>query len=390
MKKETLSIRKQADRTQFKEHSTPLFLTSSFMFDDAEHARALFADEIKGNIYSRYSNPNTSEFIEKMKNLEFAEDGFAFSSGMAAVFTGFAALLSNGDHILASKALFGSSYQILTKIISKWGIEHTFVDAKDQDQWEKSIKPNTKMLFVETPSNPGLDIIDLKKAGELCKKHGLIFNVDNCFATPIIQNPLKYGADLVSHSATKYIDGQGRVIGGIILGNKELISEIRFFARQTGPSLSPFNAWILSKSLETLSLRMERHCGNALRLAETLQNHKLIELVKYPFLDTHPQYDLAKRQMKMGGGIVTIDLVGGEKEAFNFVNGINMISRSSNLGDTKTIVTHPASTTHSKLREEERLSVGIKPQTIRISVGLENMDDILGDINDSLKRVNKQ
>lgn len=387
MKKETISIRTQSERTQFKEHSTPLFLTSSFMFDDAEHARALFADEVEGNIYSRYSNPNTSEFIEKMKLLEYAEDGFAFSSGMAAVFAGFAALLSSGDHILASKALFGSSYQILTKIVSKWGIEHTFVDAKDQDQWEKSIKPNTKMLFVETPSNPGLDLIDLEKAGQLCKKHGLIFHVDNCFATPVIQNPIKYGADLVSHSATKYIDGQGRVIGGIILGKKELISEIRFFARQTGPSLSPFNAWILSKSLETLSLRMEKHCDNALKLAQSLQKNDQIESARYPFLDTHPQYELAKRQMKMGGGIVTVDLAGGENEAFKFVNGLEMLSRSSNLGDTRTIVTHPASTTHSKLGEEERLSVGIKPQTVRISVGLENFEDILADINQSLKKL---
>lgn len=387
MKKETKSIRTQSDRTQFKEHSAPLYLTSSFMFDNAEHARALFADEIEGNIYSRYSNPNTSEFIEKMKVLEFTEDGFAFSSGMAAVFSGFAALLSSGDHILASKALFGSSYQILTKIISKWGIEHTFVDSKDQDEWKKNIKPNTKMLFVETPSNPGLDLIDLEKAGQFCKKHGLIFHVDNCFATPVIQNPIKYGADLVSHSATKYIDGQGRVIGGIILGKKELISEIRFFARQTGPSLSPFNAWILSKSLETLSLRMEKHCDNALKLAESLQNNNLIESVRYPFLETHPQYVLAKRQMKMGGGIVTVDLAGGENEAFKFVNGLEMLSRSSNLGDTRTIVTHPASTTHSKLSEEERLSVGIKPQTVRISVGLENVDDILADINQSLKKI---
>ncbi len=267
MKSETKSIRTQSERTVHKEHSVPLYLTSSFMFDNAEHARALFADEVEGNIYSRYSNPNTTELINKMVNLEKAEAGFAFASGMAAVFTGFAALLSSGDHVLASRALFGSSHQILTKILSKWGIEHTYVDTIDQDNWEKELKPNTKMLFIETPSNPGLDIIDLEKAGELCKKHNLIYHVDNCFATPISQNPIDYGADLVSHSATKYIDGQGRVIGGIAVGKKTLIDEIRFFARQTGPSLSPFNAWILSKSLETLQLRMEKHCSNALAIS---------------------------------------------------------------------------------------------------------------------------
>ena len=386
MKKETQSIRTQAERSIHKEHSVPLYLTSSFMFDDAEHARALFSDEVEGNIYSRYSNPNTTELIDKMVALEKADAGFAFASGMAAVFTGFAALLSSGDHVLASRALFGSSHQILTKILSKWGIEHTYVDTFDQDNWEKEVKPNTKMLFIETPSNPGLDIIDLEKAGELCEKYSLIYHVDNCFATPIIQNPIDYGADLVSHSATKYIDGQGRVIGGIAVGNKKLIDEIRFFARQTGPSLSPFNAWILSKSLETLSLRMEKHCSNALELAKELTKNPEIDLVKYPFLETNPQYELAKKQMKMGGGIVTINLKGGSERASRFIDAVEMISRSSNLGDTRTIVTHPASTTHSKLSESERSLVGIKQETIRISVGLESISDIIDDLNNALEK----
>jgi O-succinylhomoserine sulfhydrylase len=386
MKNETKSIRTQSERTVHKEHSVPLYLTSSFMFDNAEHARALFADEVEGNIYSRYSNPNTTELINKMVNLEKAEAGFAFASGMAAVFTGFAALLSSGDHVLASRALFGSSHQILTKILSKWGIEHTYVDTIDQDNWEKEVKPNTKMLFIETPSNPGLDIIDLEKAGELCKKHNLIYHVDNCFATPIIQNPIDYGADLVSHSATKYIDGQGRVIGGIAVGKQSLIDELRFFARQTGPSLSPFNAWILSKSLETLQLRMEKHCSNAFGLAEKLSNHSEIDSVKYPFLKSHPQFELAKKQMKMGGGIVTINLKGGSARANRFVDAVEMISRSSNLGDTRTIITHPASTTHSKLSIGERSLVGIEPETIRISVGLENLEDILTDLNNALEK----
>ena len=386
MKNETKSIRMQSERSIHKEHSVPLYLTSSFMFDNAEHARALFADEVEGNIYSRYSNPNTTELINKMVILEKAEAGFAFASGMAAVFTGFAALLSSGDHVLASRALFGSSHQILTKILSKWGIEHTYVDTINQDTWEKAVKPNTKMLFIETPSNPGLDIIDLEKAGELCKKHNLIYHVDNCFATPIIQNPIDYGADLVSHSATKYIDGQGRVIGGIAVGKQTLIDEIRFFARQTGPALSPFNAWILSKSLETLQLRMEKHCSNALELAAKLSQNSEINSVKYPFLETHPQFDLAKKQMKMGGGIVTINVKGGSERANRFVDAVEMISRSSNLGDTRTIITHPASTTHSKLSKSERSLVGIEPETIRISVGLEYIEDILKDLNNALEK----
>jgi O-succinylhomoserine sulfhydrylase len=386
MKKETRSIRTQTKRSENREHSVPLFLTSSFLFDDAEHGRALFAEEVEGNIYSRFSNPNTSEFIDKMVALENAEDGFAFASGMAAVFSGFASLLSTGDHILASRALFGSSHQILTSILPKWGIEHTYVDADNPAKWEKEIKPNTKMLFIETPSNPGLDIIDLEWAGKLSKKHNLIFKVDNCFATPIIQNPIDYGADLVTHSATKYIDGQGRVIGGVTVGRKDLIKEIRFFARQTGPSLSPFNAWILSKSLETLSIRMEKHCSNALELAKLLSNNLEIESVKYPFLEIHPQYELAKKQMKMGGGIVTISVKGGFERAKRFVDNVEMISRTANLGDTRTIVTHPASTTHSKLSDSERSLVGIGSSTIRISVGLENISDISNDIEQALKK----
>lgn len=384
MKKESNSIRTQIDRSQHNEHSVPLYLTSSFVFNDAEHGKALFDDEVEGNIYSRFSNPNTSEFIHKMALLEKAEDGFAFASGMAAIFCGFAALLENGDHVLASRALFGSSHQILTKILPKWGIEFTYVDAKNQKDWENEIKPNTKMLFIETPSNPGLEIIDLELAGKLCKEHDLIFHVDNCFATPIIQNPIDYGANLVSHSATKYIDGQGRVIGGITVGDEDLIKEIRFFARQTGPSLSPFNAWVLSKSLETLSIRVEKHCKNAEIIAEELQNNNEIELVKYPFLETYEQYDLAKKQMKMGGGIITIDLKDGYERAKRFIDSVEMISRTANLGDTRTIITHPASTTHSKLTDSERSLVGINSSTVRISVGLENSEDIFNDINNAI------
>jgi len=383
---ETQGVRSRTERDHNRSHSMPIYMTSSFRFDSAEQGRAMFAEEIEGNIYSRFSNPNTSEFIEKMCALEGAEDGFAYASGMAAIFSGMAALLGSGDHILASRALFGSSYQILTKILPKWGIEYTFADLDDAASWESGVKKNTKMLFVETPSNPGLDIIDLKWLGELKQKHGLVFFVDNTFATPLIHRPIDFGADLVMHSATKYIDGQGRAGGGIIVGSAELLKEIRFFSRQTGPSLSPFNAWIFSKSLETLSVRLERHCENAFHLAKKLENHGELESVKYPFLASYPLYDLAKKQMKMGGGMITIVVKGGFERAKKFLDCMEMATISANLGDTRTIVTHPSSTTHSRLSEEERLKVGIFPGLLRISVGLEHIDDITSEILQALEK----
>jgi len=382
---DTLAIRTQAERSDNREHSAPIYFTSSFMFDDAEQARALFADEIPGNIYTRFSNPNSSEFIEKVCLLEGAEDGVAVASGMSAVFTSIAALLKSGDHIVASRSVFGSSHQILTMILPKWGITHTYVDIESNEQWEQAIEPNTKMLFVETPSNPSLDIADLKFLGELANKHGIILNVDNCFATPCIQQPMAFGAHLVIHSATKYIDGQGRAIGGIIVGNRDLIKDVRFFARHTGPSLSPFNAWVLSKSLETLSLRMQRHCSNALGLATRLQANEGLSKVKYPMLQAHSQYELAKSQMSAGGGIVTFEVNGGYENAKKFINALKMISHTANLGDARSIATHPASTTHSKLSSAEQLAVGISPGLIRISCGLEHIEDIVWDIEQALK-----
>ncbi len=387
---ETNSIRTQTERSKNREHSTPLYLTSSFVFENAEQGRALFADEIEGNIYSRFSNPNTTEFINKMVQLEKVEDGFAFATGMAAVFSSMGALLKSGDHVLASRSLFGSTHQLLTKIFPKWGITHTYVDASNPERWEKSLQQNTKMIFVETPSNPGLELIDLEWLGKLKNKYNskngteLILNVDNCFATPYLQNPIDFGADLVTHSATKFIDGQGRVLGGVVVGKKDLIKEIRFFARQTGPALSPFNAWLLSKSLETLPVRMEKHCENALTLAEDLEKNIEIEHVKYPYLPSHPQFSLAKKQMKHGGGIVTFVPKGGLERAMKFIDSIKLCSITANLGDTRTTITHPASTTHSKLTEEERLRVGIVPGLIRVSVGLENINDIIEDINQAL------
>jgi len=318
--------------------------------------------------------------------LENAEAGVAFASGMAAVFSGFGALLKSGDHIIASRSLFSSTHQLLTKILPKWGITHTYVDADKPENWEKAINQNSRMIFIETPSNPGLEIIDLEFLGKLKSKHNLILNVDNCFATPALQTPVDYGADLITHSATKFIDGQGRVLGGVIVGRSELILEIKFFARQTGPALSPFNAWILSKSLETLSVRMEKHSENALAIAKHLEGNPELDFVKYPFLSSHPQYELARKQMKLGGGIITFSVKGGYEQAKKFMDSLQVASLSANLGDTRTIVSHPASTTHSKLTEKERAAVGITPGLIRVSVGLENVNDIIEDITQALEK----
>lgn len=384
MNEKSKLIRTQAPRSSQREHSVPLYLTSSFVFDDAEHGRAMFADEVEGNIYSRYSNPNTTEFIEKIRDFEGAEDGLAFSSGMAAVFASIAGLLRSGDHIVAFRSIFGSTHQLFTQLLPRWGITTTYVDASQPEDFEKALRPETKMVFLETPSNPGLELVDLEWLGKLKQKHNFILNVDNCFATPYLQKPIEYGADLVSHSATKYMDGQGRVLGGVLVGRKDLIKELMFFIRHTGPAMSPFNAWTLSKSLETLPVRMDRHCSNALKVAEALEKHDEVELVRYPFLPSHPQYELAKRQMKQGGGIVTFIIKGGIKRATKFMDALEMISLSSNLGDTRTIATHPASTTHSKLNDSERAQIGIYPGSIRISAGLEDIDDIVEDLTRAL------
>jgi O-succinylhomoserine sulfhydrylase len=382
---ETQAIRTQNERSQYKEHSTPLHLTSSFVFDDAEQMRALFADEQEGNIYSRFSNPNTTELIDKICLLEGAEAGWATATGMAAVFTSLAALLKQGDHVLACRSIFGSTHTVLTKLLPKWGITHSYVDANDTENWKNAVTPNTKILFIETPTNPGIEILDLEWLGKFAKQHQLLLLVDNCFATPYLQQPIKYGADLVIHSATKYIDGQGRVLGGLIAGKKELITEIKAFARHSGSALSPFNAWVLSKSLETLAVRMDRHSENALKLAEWLEKHPEVEWVKYPFLPSHPQYQIAKKQMKSGGGMVSFNVKGGLEKGRQFLNQLQMISMSANLGDTRSIATHPASTTHSKLTEQERLETGILPGLIRVSVGLEHIDDIIADIEQALR-----
>lgn len=382
---ETDAIRIQ-QRSNQREHSSALYLNSSFVFESAEEARAMFAEEIQGNIYSRYSNPNSSELIEKVCRAEGTEDGIATASGMAAMFGSIASLLQQGDHILASRSLFGSTHQLLTRVFPKWGITSTYGDIADYQNWDKLLQPNTKMLFLETPSNPGLEIIDLEWAGKFAAAHGLILVVDNCFATPYLQQPAHWGAHLVTHSATKYIDGQGRVLGGLILGKKELIAEVRFFTRHTGPSISPFNAWILSKSMETLAVRMDRHCENAEKVARYFAGCPHLERVNYPFLPSHQQHDLAIKQMKAGGGILTLTVKGGLQRAQRFIDKLQMISITPNLGDSRSIVTHPASTTHSKLSAEERQKVGITDGLIRLSVGLEHYEDILQDVERALEQ----
>lgn len=384
---ETDAIRIQDQRTANREHSVPLYLTSSFVFEDAEQARALFADELKGNIYTRFSNPNNTELVEKICRLEGAEDGLACASGMSAIFTTLGALLKSGDHLLASRALFGSTHQILNQILPKWGITTTYVDLRAPETWAAAVQSNTRLVFVETPSNPALDLIDLAWLGEFSRARGLISVVDNCFATPYLQQPLKFGIDLVVHSATKFIDGQGRAIGGLLAGRAELVKEMRFFARHTGPSLSPFNAWVFSKSLETLAVRMERHCATAAQLADWLLERPEIERVIYPFLPSHPQAALARRQMRLGGGVVTFVLKGGLAAGQTFLNHLQMLSHTANLGDTRTTATHPASTTHSKLSEADRLAVGIEPGLIRISAGLEHPDDIIADLAQALTAI---
>lgn len=384
MKKETLAIRNQIDRTQYLEHSTPLFLTSSFVFEDAEDMRASFAEEKDRNIYSRFSNPNVSEFVEKIVLLENAEDGVAFATGMAAVYNTLVTFLETGDHIVSASSIFGSTHTLFTKYLPKWNIETTYFNISEPETIESKIQPNTQILFVETPTNPGVEIIDLELLGKLAQKHHLLLIVDNTFATPIIQTPIDFGAHLVIHSATKLIDGQGRALGGVTVGSKELIREIYLFSRNTGPSLAPFNAWIFSKSLETLAIRVEKHSENALKTAQFLESHPAVASVKYPFLPSHPQYEIAKKQMKLGGNIIAFELKGGKEAGRKFIDAIKLFSISANLGDTRTIVTHPATSTHSKLNTEELKEANLTEGLIRISVGLEHIDDIIKELNQAL------
>jgi len=381
---ETKCIRIQNERSQQREHSVPLYLTSSFVYNSAEQGAAIFKGEEKGNLYSRFTNPNTDEFIEKLCALENYEAGVSTASGMAAIYTTFAALLKQGDHIVASKAIFGNAHYIITNILPNMGIAYTLVDVDKHADWEKATQNNTKLVYVESPSNPTLNIVDLSFINNLCKQHDIIFVVDNCFASPYLQQPVKFGADIVIHSATKYIDGQGRVLGGAILANESLTQLCFDFIRRTGASLSPFNAWVLSKSLETLAIRMDRHCANALTLAKRLEKHNHIQKVYYPFLESHPRQHLAKKQMKLGGGLVGFELAGGIAEAQGFLNALKLHSLTANLGDTRSIATHPATTTHVKLSPYEQLQAGIQPNFLRLSVGLEHVEDLWADIEQAI------
>lgn len=381
---ETQAIRTQLERSQFQEHSVPLYLTSSFVFEDAEDMRASFSEEKDRNIYSRFSNPNTTEFVEKICKMEGAEAGYAFATGMAAVYSTFAALLNSGDHIVSAGSVFGSTHALFTKYFPKWNIQTSYFDINKPETIESYITENTKIIYAESPTNPAVDILDLEYLGQIAKKHNLILIIDNCFATPYIQNPIQFGAHLVIHSATKLIDGQGRVLGGVTVGREDLIREIYLFSRNTGPALSPFNAWVLSKSLETLAVRLEKHCENALAVAEFLEKHPNVKLVKYPFLKSHPKYEIAKKQMRLGGNVVAFEIKGGLESGRKFLDKIKLCTLSANLGDTRTIVTHPASTTHSKLSVEERLAVSITDGLVRVSVGLETVKDVIADLNQAL------
>ncbi len=382
---ETQAIRTNLEKTQFQEHSTPLYLSSSFIFEDAEDMRASFTEEKVRNIYSRFSNPNTTEFVDKVCAMEGAEAGYAFATGMAAIYSTFAALLESGDHIVSAGSVFGSTHALFMTYFPKWKIETSYFDINKPETIESFIKPNTKILYAETPTNPGVDVIDLELLGAIAKKHNLILIIDNCFATPYIQQPIKYGAHIVVHSATKLMDGQGRVLGGIAVGEAELIRKIYLFSRNTGPAMSPFNAWVLAKSLETLAVRVEKHCENALKVAEFLESHPNVNSVKYPFLKSHPKYEIAKKQMRLGGNIIAIEIKGGLEAGRQFLNKIKLCSLSANIGDVKTIVTHPASTTHSKLSEEDQLAVGITQGLVRVSVGLETVEDVIADLKQALE-----
>ena len=376
----TRAIRQGYHATEQQEHSAAVFLTSSFTFDSAEQAANRFANEEEGNIYTRFTNPNVQAFEDRLADLEEAESCIATASGMSAIFATLMGLLKAGDHIVASRDMFGTTIVLLNTIVNKFNIEVTFVDLPNINSWRNSVQKNTKIFLLETPSNPLGDVVDLALLSALSKEHNILLAVDNCIMTPALQKPLNLGADLVIHSATKYIDGQGRCLAGAVAGRKEHIDEIRGFCRATGPTLSAFNAWVMLKGLETLSLRMKAHCDNAIKLAEWLQNQGFVQKVHYLGLQSHPHHDIAKAQQSGYGGIVSFEVKGGKKEAFRIINNTKMISITANLGDTKSTITHPATTTHNRLTEDERRKSNISDNLVRISVGLEDITDIIADL----------
>ena len=376
----TLAIRSGYQRSHEAEHSEAMFLTSSYVFDNAELAAKHFSNELQGNVYSRYTNPTVRAFEERLAAMEGGEQAVATSSGMAATLSVVMSLLQSGDHILCSKDVFGSTRVMLNNYIVKFGVQVSYVSLTDLDAWQQGIQPNTKMLFCETPSNPMSEIADLEALAALSKKAGALFVVDNCFCTPALQKPLQWGADIVVHSATKYLDGQGRCLGGAVVGNSELMEKVVGFLRAAGPTMSPFNAWVFLKGLETLRIRMQAHSANAAELASWLQNHPKVTKVFYAGLEGHPGHSLAKKQQSDFGGVVSFAVVGGREQAWTVINNTRMLSLTANLGDTKTTIVHPATTTHGRLSDEERQQAGIGENLIRIAVGLEDIVDIKNDL----------
>ncbi|HIL43070.1 MAG TPA: O-succinylhomoserine sulfhydrylase [Gammaproteobacteria bacterium] len=381
---ETKAIRDGYRSTQEQEHSEAIFLTSSFVFDSAEQAEKRFSKEDPGNIYSRFTNPTVEAFEKKLASLEGSQACVATSSGMAAIFATLMSLLKSGDHIVASRSMFGTTIVLLDSIVSKFNIEISYVNLGNIKDWQGSIKKNTKMFLLETPSNPLGEVVDIEKLSKVAKSSNILFAVDNAVLTPALQNPISLGADIVIHSATKYIDGQGRCLAGAVLGSEEVIDQVHSFVRTSGPSLSAFNAWVVLKGLETLRLRMNEHCNNALKLAVWLEHHSEVEKVHYLGLESHQSHELAKKQQSGFGGIVSFEVKGGKEKAFKVINSTEMVSITANLGDTKTTITHPASTTHSRLSDNEKQKVGINDSLIRVSVGLESVDDVIADINKGL------
>jgi O-succinylhomoserine sulfhydrylase len=377
---ETLAVHAGTVRSQFGEHSEALFLTSSFVFENAAQAAARFIGEQPGNIYSRFTNPTVTMFEERLAALEGAEQCIATASGMSAILATCMGVLKAGDHIVASRSLFGATVNLFNNIIKKFGVETTYVSATDAAEWKAAVLPNTKLFFLETPSNPLTEISDIAAIAAIAKACGALLAVDNCFCTPILQRPLDLGADIVIHSATKYIDGQGRALGGAVLGNRKNLESVYGFLRTAGPTMSPFNAWVFLKGLETLKLRMDAHSANALELAHWLETQPNVQRVFYPGLPSHPQHQLALRQQKTGGGIVSFEVKGGKEVAWRVIDNTRLLSITANLGDTKTTITHPASTTHARITPEARASAGITDGLIRIAVGLEAVSDIKADL----------
>ena len=379
---ETDAVRAGIERSQFGEHSEGLFLTSSFVFKNAQEAAKRFSGEEPGNVYSRFTNPTVKAFEERLASLEGAEQCIATSSGMSAILATFMALCKPGDHVVVSKSIFGTSVQLFNNFLAKWGLNISFVDLPDLNAWEAASTKNTKFYFLETPSNPLTEIVDLKKLSQLAKSKKVKLIIDNCFCTPALQKPIDHGADIIIHSATKYLDGQGRCLGGAVLGKKRLMNEIYTFLRNSGVTLSPFNAWVFLKGLETLKIRMAQQSDNAIKLATYLEKNKNISKVYYPGLKSHPQYNTALAQQSSGGAVLSFVVKGGgQKAAWQIINKTKLMSITANLGDTKTTITHPATTTHSRLTQEQRDDAGIDNGLVRIAVGLEHIDDIIADLN---------